>query len=68
MSSTAGTPTGTVTLKIKGVNVGTQSLVNGTTTFSHRFTTAETFSVTATYNGSGNFASSSSPTFSQVVH
>jgi uncharacterized repeat protein (TIGR03803 family) len=68
VSSTAGAPTGTVTLKVNGVNVGTQSLANGATTFSHRFTTAGTFSVTATYNGSGNFASSSSPAFSQIVH
>lgn len=54
------TATGTVTFYNGSSSIATQTLSNGTATDSVTFTTAGTASVSATYNGSSVYASSSS--------
>ncbi len=68
VSSAAGVPTGSVTLKVNGNGVASQQLTNGTALLSFRFTTRGTFAVTATFSGSTNFATATSaPAINEVV-
>ncbi len=59
----SGTPTGTVTFFANGTQVGPPQPVaaNGTATLTNTFTTANTYSITATYSGDSYFTSSTSP-------
>jgi hypothetical protein len=62
----AGTPTGTVTFKDGNVVLGTATISGGTATFSTRFSTPGSHTVTAVYNGDSNFAGSSQSVIEQV--
>jgi len=61
-ASGSGTPTGTVTFFSNGSKVGTGTLSSGTASFSYKVSslTGGTYSITATYGGDTNFASSTS--------
>jgi hypothetical protein len=61
------TATGTVTFYNGGSSLGTETLSDGTATFSVTFTTAGTASVTATYNGSSVYATSTSTALALTV-
>src|SRR5262249_40643309 len=67
VSSTAGTPTGTVTLLEGSVVLGTITLNGGTGAFSTSSLSSGTHSITAAYGGSTNFSGSTSSGLSQVV-
>ena len=59
VSPGSGTPSGTVTFNFgDGSAVATASLVGGVATIAHTYTTATTFTATATYNGDTNFITS----------
>ena len=63
-----GTPTGTVTFFDSSTILGSSSLnSNGVGTFTTSTLAVGTHSITATYNGDTNFATSTSPILSQVV-
>jgi streptogramin lyase len=62
-----GTPTGTVTFLIDGVEQATVSLTGGTATFTLATLTTGSHSVSVVYNGDPVFASSTSTTLTQVV-
>src|SRR5207248_11307292 len=69
ISSTAGTPTGTVTFKDGATTLGTGTLnSSGQATYSTSSLTADTHSITASYDGDTNFATSTSTAVSQVVN
>jgi hypothetical protein len=63
-----GTPTGTVTF-LDGTKILGSSLLNssGVATFTTSTLAVGTYSITSTYNGDSNFASSTSAVLSQVV-
>ena len=69
---TGGIPTGTVTFKDAGVNIGTcasQTVSSSTATCSIASLSAATHPITATYNGDSSFSSSpASSTVRQVVN
>jgi hypothetical protein len=67
LSSTAGTPTGTVTFKNGASVLGTKALSGGATLLTTSALSGGTHSITATYNGDTNFLTSVSPGLSQVV-
>ena len=67
VTSAPGTPTGSVTLKVNGSGVATQSLANGVATLTYRFNRSGTYSVTATYSGSTNFAAATSAPVTESV-
>jgi hypothetical protein len=61
-------PTGTVTFNDSGTVLGVGTLSSsGTATFSSATLTAGTHSITATYSGDSNYASSTSAVFTQTV-
>ena len=67
VSSTAGTPGGTVTFKDGASTLGTGTLASGKATFKTSTLAKGTHSVRATYPGTVNFNGSSSAVLSQVV-
>jgi Bacterial Ig-like domain (group 3) len=66
-SPAAGTPTGTVTFKDGASTLGGGSLSGNSATFATAALALGAHSITAVYGGDGNFASSTSPTFTQAV-
>src|SRR6185437_5910918 len=66
-SPASGTPTGTAIFKDGGVTLGNGTLVSGSATFSTSSLTVGTHSITAVYNGDGNFNSNTSAVLSQFV-
>jgi Pro-kumamolisin, activation domain/Bacterial Ig-like domain (group 3) len=68
VTSTGGTPTGTVTFKDGATTLGTGTLAAGTTTFATTSLAAGTHSITAVYAGATGFAGSTSAALSQVVN
>src|SRR5262249_31064812 len=67
VTSAAGVPAGTVTFRDGATVLGTVTLANSSASLSVS-RPAGTHPVTATYNGSATFASSTSPTVNQVVN
>jgi Subtilase family/Bacterial Ig-like domain (group 3)/Bacterial cadherin-like domain/Bacterial Ig domain len=68
VTSTAGTPTGTVTFKDGATTLGTGPLnAGGVATFTTSALTAGTHSITVAYSGDANFNISTSDAVSQVV-
>ena len=67
VSGSAGTPTGSVTLKQGTKVLGTGSLANGNASFLLSFATAGTYSIVANYSGDQNYAAASSTVLKQVV-
>jgi hypothetical protein len=63
----AGTPTGTVTFLDAGVTLGTQTLLNGTTSFTTTELAAGSHPITAIYGGDAAFIPSTSTTMPQEV-
>ena len=63
----AGIPTGTVTFMDGTTTLGSGTMTGGAATFALPFPTATAQSISATYNGDGNFNSSTSSTFVQRV-
>ena len=65
----SGTPTGTVTFKDGSTTLGNGTLqINGNATFSTSALSVGNHTITATYNGDGNFTASTSAALSQVVN
>jgi methionine-rich copper-binding protein CopC len=62
-----GTPTGTVSFFDGTTNIGNSNLNNGVATLTTSALSVGTHSMTATYNGDTNFASSTSSPLNQVV-
>ncbi len=58
----AGTPTGTVTFSVDGVEVGSAPLVDGTATLAHRLESGRSRAVAAVYSGDGDYTASSGST------
>jgi uncharacterized repeat protein (TIGR02543 family) len=68
VTSAAGTPTGSVEF-LEGTKVlGTSSLEKGRATFSTKFTSSGTYSITAVYEGTGGYLTSTSKALSQAVN
>jgi plastocyanin len=68
VSSSAGTPSGTVSFYSGASLLGSSTLdVSGHASFQFTFNSAGTYSMTARYGGDGNFASSQSAVLSQRV-
>ncbi len=67
-SQTAGTITGTVTFYDGATQLGSSPLSSGMATYQTSSLTAATHSITATYSGDSNFATSTSTALSQVVN
>src|SRR5437773_2027448 len=63
-----GIPTGTVTFRDGATPIGTVTLVNGSASLVTSTLTTGNHSLTAVYNGSQNFLTSTSPTVTQVVN
>ncbi len=68
VSSTAGTPTGTVIFYDGSTQIRSSALVNGSISMSTSSLHAATHSITAAYQGSSAFAASTSAVLSQVVN
>lgn len=69
VTSTGGTPAGTVTFKNSGVALGTVTLnASGIATLSTNALTVGSHSITVVYGGNVNFITSTSPAFTQVVN
>ena len=68
VSSSAGTPTGSVTFYDGSTSLGTGALSSGTAALAISSLSAATHTITATYGGGGNFQSGTSPALSQVVN
>ena len=66
VTSTNGTPTGSIAFTDNGAALATQGLLNGATSFTYTGLIAETHNITATYTPTGSFATSSA-TCSEVV-
>ena len=62
-----GTPTGTVTFFDGTTNIGNPALTGGVATLTTSTLAVGTSSITATYSGDTNFATSTSPAVQQVV-
>ena len=67
VTSTGGTPTGTVTFKDGVTTLGTGTLSSGKATFKTSTLAVGTHSITAVYGGSTSFAGSTSPLLTQTV-
>jgi hypothetical protein len=67
VKSSAGAPTGAVTLGDGGTMIGTASLTNGTASFVNSSLSLGLHSIVATYNGDGTHEPSASATFSENV-
>src|SRR5438034_118002 len=63
-----GTPTGTVTFRDGATALSTVTLVNGSASFQTAALAVGSHPLTATYNGSATFATSTSPVVTQVVN
>jgi uncharacterized repeat protein (TIGR01451 family) len=69
VTSSGGTPTGTVTFKDGTTTLGTSSLDgSGQATLTTSSLSAGTHSITAVYNGDSNFSGSTSSTTTQIVN
>jgi hypothetical protein len=68
VTSTAGTPTGTVTFNSNGTSLGTGTLTSGVATLSTTALTTGTHSITAVYTATANFKASTSVAISQVTN
>jgi len=68
VTSSSGTPTGTVTFKDGTTTLGSVTLSAGMAHFTTAKLTAGTHSITAAYGGSATFSASTSTTLSQVVN
>src|SRR5580692_735997 len=68
VTSTAGTPTGTVAFQDGGSALGTVTLNNGTAAITTSGLAAGAHSITAVYGGDGNFAGSTSQVLTQTVN
>jgi hypothetical protein len=68
VTSSGGTPTGTVTFMDGAATLGTGTLSAGVATFSISTLSVTTHSITAVYGGNANFAGSTSAILSQVVN
>jgi hypothetical protein len=69
VTSTAGTPAGTVTFKDGGTTLGTGTLnASAVATFSTSALAGATHSITAVYGGNANFATSTSVALTQTVN
>jgi hypothetical protein len=69
VSSSATTPTGTVSFYSNGVLIGAPvTLVNGVATIPDTFTVAGTYPITAVYSGDANNAAATLGPLQQVVH
>ena len=67
VTSTGGTPTGTVTFKDGTTTLGTGALSSGKATFKTSTLAVGTHSITAVYGGSSNFVTSTSSVLTQTV-
>jgi len=67
VSSTGGTPTGTVTFESNGASIGTGTLSGGKATLSTETLPVGTNSITAVYGGSGDFFGKTSTAVSEVT-
>jgi Big-like domain-containing protein/ASPM-SPD-2-Hydin domain-containing protein len=67
VTSTGGTPTGSVAFKAGTTTLGTGTLNAGKATLTTTALSVGTHAITAVYGGSTNFAGSTSPALSQVV-
>lgn len=67
ISSSSGTPTGTVTFFDEGILLGTSTLINGQTTFNISSLSQGIHSIIAVYGGDTNYASSMSSVLTQTV-
>ncbi|WP_344181717.1 Ig-like domain-containing protein, partial [Streptantibioticus ferralitis] len=68
VSPGAGTPTGTVDFFDGGTPIGSATLIGGTATITTSTLAVGPHALTATYNGDGNFNSSTSPVDNQTVN
>jgi YVTN family beta-propeller protein len=68
VSSSGGTPTGTVTFMDGVTAIGTGNLASGTASFATATLTTGSHSITAAYGGDGNFAVSTSAALTQIVN
>ena len=68
VTGTNGTPTGTVTFMDGATTLGTNTLASGQATFTSTTLSAGPHSITAVYNGDGNFNTSTSSALSQTVN
>jgi len=68
VKASSGTPTGTVAFKDGTVTLGTATLSTGVAKFTTTTLAVGTHSITAVYNGSTTFTTSSSAALSQVVN
>jgi subtilase family serine protease len=68
VTAASGTPSGTVSFRDNGTQIGTGALSSGTAIFSTGSLTAGTHPLTAVYLGASGFATSTSGTLSQVVN
>jgi Bacterial Ig-like domain (group 3)/FG-GAP-like repeat/FG-GAP repeat len=67
-SSTSGTPTGIVVFRSGTKSLGTATLADGVASVTVPFSTSGSYNITATYNGSSDFTSSTSNVVTQVVN
>jgi uncharacterized repeat protein (TIGR01451 family) len=67
VTSTAGTPTGTVSFKDGGTVIGTGALSAGVAAFTTSSLTLGAHTITASYSGTTSFAASTSPALTQTV-
>src|SRR2546425_55184 len=68
VAAAVGVPTGTVTFRDGATALATVTLANGSASLNVSTLTVGSHSLTAVYNGSPNFAGSTSPTVTQVVN
>ncbi|WP_420240123.1 Ig-like domain repeat protein (plasmid) [Telmatobacter bradus] len=67
LSSASGTPTGTVTFYAGTTSLGTGQLTGGIATLQTASLAAGTYSMTAVYGGTSNYAASTSPALTQQI-
>ncbi|HEY6291622.1 MAG TPA: Ig-like domain repeat protein [Terriglobia bacterium] len=68
VTSTGGTPTGTVTFKDGSTTLGTGTLSSGKATFAISTLSVASHSITAVYGGAGSFLGSTSAALTQTVN
>ena len=68
VTSSSGTPTGTVTFNDGGVAIGTTTLAAGIASFTTSSLTIGSHAITASYAGTANFGASTSPILNQAVN
>lgn len=68
VTSTAGTPTGSVTFSNGSMPIGTVSLLSGIATFTTTFPASGTYTMSAAYSGAEDLQSSTSSPLSQTVN